>query len=658
MNATTHPNPGNPMPLSERLKGWRDAAPTFRTRQAKHLRQLARGFVRPQQISFVFGCQRSGTKMLMRILEESPQTHIWHENNALAFQDFELRSDPVLRALAASSPAPCQIFKPICDSQRADELLADFPRARGFWIYRHPGDVARSAVRKWGEHQREVIDAIAAGELERWGWRTRDLPAEAIEAIRAVHRPDLSAHEGALLFWWLRNQFYFARGLDRHPRMLLVRYERLADDPDAGFRRVFAHAGATYDPLFARRVHTGSLRESWDPEPDPAIRQLCEALLERLDQRAAQPQEPALVSPVLMLIDTLYIGGAERYVVMVSNWMARAGIDVIVGAKAAQIEGELDPEVHFVDLPLMWVRKRLPVAAAMVSKLIHTERPAAIVCHSLATTLVARAAAAGTGIPVVNVAHGWPADRYSRVAPLMRAADRVIAVSPDVRDKLVGGGLPAERCSVVQNGIDFSPFEPRAPEQRAAMRASLGVEPDQLLVLNVGRLSAQKAHHHVFAIAKRLRDSHPRLRFAIAGTGERADELASLLDASGQADRVTLLGERRDIPELLDAADIFLSCSDWEGMPLTTIEAMVSRLPCVATRTEGTALLLGEESGTVVDVGDVEALSAALARLADDDQLRQQMGRAARERARERFSHDRVAREIMQILDELVHPAL
>jgi glycosyltransferase involved in cell wall biosynthesis len=644
------------MTMSERIDELRAAAPSFVARQAKHLRQARAGWQRPQQLSFVFGCQRSGTKMLMRVLDESPKTRIYHENNPLAFRDFELRADPVLRSLTASHPAPCQIFKPICDSQRADAVLADFPRARAVWIYRHYGDVARSSVVKWGSHQREVVDAIVAGDVEPWGWRARDLPAGLVAQLRAVHRPDLSDYEGALLFWTIRNAFYFARGLHEHPRMLLVKYEDLVSEPERRFPEVFEHVGAPFEPRFIEKVHRGSLRGELAEGASPEIRALCDDMLERLDARAAQPSAPALVSPVMMLIDTLFIGGAERYVVMVSNWMSRAGVDVIVGAKAAQIEGELDPEITFVDLPLMWVRKRLPIAAGMVARLIHRERPAAIVCHSLATTLIARAASAGTGIPIVNVAHGWPAERYARVAPLMRAADRVIAVSPDVRDKLIGGGMDPDRCVVVQNGIDLSPLAPREPEQRAALRASLGVGPDELLVLNVGRLSAQKAHHHVFSIATRLRDSHPGLRFAVAGTGERADELAAMLEASGQGDRVQLLGERRDIPDLLDAADIFLSCSDWEGMPLTTIEAMGSRLPCVATRTEGTELLLGEDSGIVVPVGDVAALADSLARLADDPALRQRMGTAGKDRAYERFSHDRVAREIMDLLGALVHP--
>lgn len=119
------------MNLVDRISAWREAAPRFLARQVKSPSQLRLGWDHPKRTSFVFGCQRSGTKMLMRILDNSPETRIYHENHASAFHDFQLRSNAVVRALAASSPAPAQVFKPICDSQRADELLADFPHARG-----------------------------------------------------------------------------------------------------------------------------------------------------------------------------------------------------------------------------------------------------------------------------------------------------------------------------------------------------------------------------------------------------------------------------------------------------------------------------------------------------------------------------------------------
>ncbi len=648
---TTVPYPLN---LDERVRAWRAAAPAFKARQAKHLRQLREGWRRHKQLSFVFGCQRSGTKMLMRILDESTDTRIFHENNPLAFRDFELREAPVVRALAAAGPAPCQVFKPICDSHRADELLAGFPAARGIWIYRHYADVARSAVAKWSDHQRQVVDAIAAGDLDPWGWRTRDLPPPIIDAVRSVHRPDMSAYEGALLFWWVRNSFYFSRGLHEHPRLLLVRYEDLVNEPERTFPAVFEQVGARLEPRYLERVHAGSVRGTLAEEASPAIVALCEELLERLDRRAREPWTPPPVSPVMMLIDTLYVGGAERYVVTVSNWMARNGVEVIVAAQAAELEGELDPSITFEDTPIHHVRTGLPLAAARVARLIRRERPAAIVCHSLATTGIARIASAGTGVPVINVAHGWPADRYGSVARLMRAADKVIAVSPEVRAKLVEGGLQPERCQVIQNGIDVSPFGRREGALRENLRAELGVGPEDLLVLVVGRLTAQKAHHHVFAIAQRLGASHPGIRFAIAGTGDRAEELTELARSTGLEDRVLLLGTRRDIPDLMGVADIYLSTSDWEGMPLTTIEAMVSSLPCVATLTEGTALLLGDDCGLVVPVGDVGALSDSVARLADQPELRQRIGAAARARALERFSHDRVAQEILALLRRVI----
>ena len=116
------------------LQAWRAAAPGFLRRQAKHLQQARYGWDHRRQVSFVFGCQRSGTKMVMWVLEKSPATRIYHENHASAFSDFQLRPDPIIRALVQASPAPAQIFKPICDSHRAGELLNQHPGSRALWI--------------------------------------------------------------------------------------------------------------------------------------------------------------------------------------------------------------------------------------------------------------------------------------------------------------------------------------------------------------------------------------------------------------------------------------------------------------------------------------------------------------------------------------------
>lgn len=645
------------MTLSEQIQAWRAAAPGFLERQRKTVGQARYGWAHPRTVAFVFGCQRSGTKMLMRVLDRSPATRIFHENNALAFHDFQLRPDPILRALVAANPAPSQIFKPICNGQEADAILARFPDAVGLWTYRRPDDVANSAVQKWGGHQREVVAAVATGDLDRWGWRTALLPPEIVEDVRRVYRPDLSDHEGALLFWYLRNAFFFTLGLDHHPRMLLVRYEDLVREPERAFQPVFDHVGARFDPGFLDKVHSGSIRRR-DPAPaSPEIRALCEGLLARLDAVVdARPAAPTPVSPVLMLINTLGVGGAEKYVVTVSNWLVEHGAKVSVVSEPGELVAELHPAVRHHEGALGRVRGDLPRAALAIRRILDEERPAVVVTHSLAMTWVARVAGVGRGIPVVNVAHGWPADRYRSVGPLMRAADRVVAVSPEVQAKLVEGGLDAARSVVIHNGVDCRGLGPRTGAVREAVRASFGAGPEDVLVVTVGRLEAQKAHQHVITLAVALRERRPEVRFAIVGTGDRADELAALAREAGVADRVCLPGLRSDVGDILGSADLYLSCSDWEGMPLSTIEAMASGLPTVATRTEGSAQLLDERSGIVVDVGDTDAMAAAVQALAADADRRAAMGSAAAARARASFSHERMAGELAAVLAAVCRP--
>ncbi len=626
------------------IESWRASAPNFVRRQIKTAGQARYGWSRPRQVSFVFGCQRSGTKMVMRILENSPLTRIYHENHGSAFVDFQLRPDWVIRSLIAVTPAPCQVFKPICDSQEADLLLERFPDARGLWTFRHYDDVANSAAVKWGEHQRDVVNAVAQGDTARWGWRTRRIPDAAVAEVRRVWRPDLNPSEGCLLFWYLRNQFYFSLGLDTHPRMRLVRYEDLVRTPLDAFPDVFEQVGAPFSPEYVARVRTDSIKLRAPPPAHPDIRALCEGLQARLCAALPAPRPPPLPRAVLLVINTLGTGGAERYVVTVANWLAERGVEVSVAASHGELAASLRPDVVYRDLPLTRVRGELPAAAGQLRAFVRERRPDVIVANSLAVTWVSRLAA--PALPVVDVAHGWPDAEYARVAPLLRGADRVVAVSPEVGEKLVAGGLPASKVEVVLNGVDCAPFGPLTGEARARVRAALGAAEGELIVITAGRLTAQKAQHHVIAIARAL----PSLRFAIVGAGQRAAELSELARAEGVSDRVRLLGLRDDVPALFGASDLYLCTSDWEGMSLTIIEAMASGLPVVSTRTEGAAHLVTDDTGVLVPIGDVPALTAAVEALAGDPERRARLGAAGAARARAHFSHDRMARELSNIL--------
>ncbi|HCH61322.1 MAG TPA: hypothetical protein DFR83_00860, partial [Deltaproteobacteria bacterium] len=146
----------------------------------------------------------------------------------------------------------------------------------------------------------------------------------------------------------------------------------------------------------------------------------------------------------------------------------------------------------------------------------------------------------------------------------MALVDRVVAVSPDVKSRLVAADWSVSTVMVVHNGIDCRPFEPPDAATCLRIRRELAApDPDHILVGTVGRLTAQNAQHHIFAMAARLRDSHPRIRFALVGTGARAEELRTLGETLGVSDRVLLAGQRVDIPQILSSVDRYLSCSDW-----------------------------------------------------------------------------------------------
>jgi glycosyltransferase involved in cell wall biosynthesis len=643
---------------STRIRELLGAAPGFLRRQAKTARQAHHGWIHTRRVGFVFGCQRSGTKMMMRVLDEAPDARIFHENHAVAFEDFQLRSDRVIRALVALTPAPVQLFKPICDSHAAADILGRFPRSRGVWIVRAPDDVANSAVKKWGDHQTDVVQAIVAGDHTTWGWRTQGVTDDTRQRLRdACAGGPLTAHEGAMLFWYVRNQAYFDQDLQHEPRMRLVRYADLAEDPTTHFPGVFHHLGAQYDASFVDQVHTSSLGKSTPPAVRPAIRALCDALMERFGTVVVPPLP--LPDRLLLLIDTLGVGGAERYVVTVANRWAEQGVDVSVASSGGAQVSLLDSRVKHFEGPFDEVRASLPRASVLLHDIVQRTRPDAIVTNSLATALMARTAQAVRKVPIVNVGHGWPAERYARVARPMAVADRVVAVSPDVKNRLVAAGLEQSLIVTVHNGVDCRPFA-TAPDAdtRAKVRAELGApEEDHLLVVTVGRLEDQKSHQHIYTVAERLRASHPHLRFAIVGAGTRQDELTALGEQLGVSDRVRLAGRRSDIPDVLGSADLFVNCSDWEGMPLSTIEGMAAGLPVVATRTEGAAQLFTDDTGLVVPVGDLDALTAAIVALAEAPARREAMGKAARARALEHFSHARMVDQLMDVVQMVARPA-
>lgn len=235
-----------------------------------------------------------------------------------------------------------------------------------------------------------------------------------------------------------------------------------------------------------------------------------------------------------------------------------------------------------------------------------------------------------------------------------RLCDAWIAVSDRIREIYqVELGYRKPTFFALRNFVDVDQFEPPTPAERARARLSLDVhDADRRIFLNVGSLCEQKAQDRLIRAFAVLARECPHAMLWIAGEGPRRRELEALVRERRLDARVLLLGARSDVKNLLHAADVFVSSSDWEGMPISMLEAMSTERPVLATAVGGVPELIEDGiTGRLVPPGNEEALACALQEFARERPSDATWGRAARERVRRRHSAGSVVRELERIYE-------
>jgi glycosyltransferase involved in cell wall biosynthesis len=208
------------------------------------------------------------------------------------------------------------------------------------------------------------------------------------------------------------------------------------------------------------------------------------------------------------------------------------------------------------------------------------------------------------------------------------------AVSDQVRDTM--WARHRRRYEVLIHGIDTNAAlqADEAQTARSRLRAELGISDDHVLALTVANLRHNKDYPNLLNAAKLALAESPRLTFASVGQGPLVEEINALHDELGLGESFRLLGFRRDIGDLMAAADIFVLASAHEGLPVAVMEAFAAGLPVVATNVGGLSqqVRTGVE-GLLVPAGNPLALAEALVKVASDDALRASMSTAAKARA-------------------------
>ena len=279
---------------------------------------------------------------------------------------------------------------------------------------------------------------------------------------------------------------------------------------------------------------------------------------------------------------------------------------------------------HFYDIPFA----RSPFdpsnlqALKALKRLLNETHYDIIHCHTPMGAVVARLAAKKSrrlGTKVIYTAHGF---HFYRGAPvknwlLYYPVERFLARWTDViitmnrEDEQAARKFPCPRIEYVPGvGVDLKRFSRHQP--REAVRAALGIAPDETFILSVGELIARK-NYGVAVDALSALDPQLEVNFCIAGIGDKEDELRQHIRDKGLAGKVRLLGFRDDIPDLLHAADVFFFPSLQEGLPVAVMEAMACGLPIVCSKIRGNTDLIDEGlGGYLVDPTDTAGFTQAL----------------------------------------------
>jgi glycosyltransferase involved in cell wall biosynthesis len=214
-----------------------------------------------------------------------------------------------------------------------------------------------------------------------------------------------------------------------------------------------------------------------------------------------------------------------------------------------------------------------------------------------------------------------------------------------------------QRCRVISNGIPTD-YYARPQASRWEWRAREGFGENDVLFVCVARFAAQKNHTLLLKAFAQGPASDPMAHLVLVGEGVLREQLEEQTHQLGLARQVHFLGVRTDIPDLLGAMDVFALSSDYEGNPLSVMEAMAAGLPIVATAVGGVPNLLenGRE-GFIVQPGNVQDLSNAISCILQNRELRQSLGRAAAQRARENFDVSAMVQAYEEMYENLLDPA-
>lgn len=363
---------------------------------------------------------------------------------------------------------------------------------------------------------------------------------------------------------------------------------------------------------------------------------------------------------VLVLVDSLRLGGAESVLVPLARAAPGAGFSIEVGclapavgttASMVPVLADAGVATRFLDVP----RLLSPGGVPAVRRAIRETGCDVVHAHLEYAATLAAPASVGTGRPVFTTFH-----QLAAALPPAEAVKEWLAVTAAGRGKAVvfvsAASLESyaaryrrrSNWTVVPNGVDLAAFAPGVEP----LPDGLAIPPGVPVVTLVAALRAGKGHALAIAAWPGVLRAVPEARLLLVGSGDQEPVLRQRVEELRLRNRVVFAGMRTDVPRLLRGSTLALLPTESEALPTALVEAAGCGIAAVATRVGGVPDVVADgETGVLVPPGDPDALAAAVTALLTDPAARAAMGAAARSRAERLFAMDVWARRLRALYD-------
>lgn len=340
---------------------------------------------------------------------------------------------------------------------------------------------------------------------------------------------------------------------------------------------------------------------------------------------------------VLLLSTSMGMGGADQQLLSAAGTLRDRGWNARIVALTALGPMGLQAREQGIPTDSLEMPRGVPDPRGVIRlvRLLRSWKPEILHSHMVHANLMARIFRPIAPVPVlISTIHSIQAGGRARLLGYRltdRLADCTTIVSETAATRyLTLGAVSRKRLRVIPNGVDTGRFRP-LPEARAGLRRELGLG-DAFAWLAVGRFEEAKDYPNMLAAFATLAVRRPDSVLLLVGRGSLQQQAEQLARSLGLGEQVRFLGVRRDVPELMSAADGYVLSSAWEGMPVVLLEAGAAGIPIVATAVGGNREVVRDgETGFMVPPRDPAALAGAMQRLQElPSDGRRQLGQRGR----------------------------